>query len=645
MQPTLQTKIFLRFIVVIGLLCVPAVLLTLQWHDRLARGEAQARVGQKLASVRQVLADRVEADAEMLAALAPAVTGCPGARVTEEVRAAFRAAGFDFGGVLDTRSGRGERFLSPAPLDGFSFFFRQWRERGSDGGFVLVPLDELTRENPARAADIRAGLGAVPTGGAPFDRGSLLASLAWKAVSPSGGGPGLVLYAGRVLCFDNRRVDRLAERVIEPHTFRGKPTATVTLFQGGRRVATNVVDPDGRRAVGTSASAEVLDRVLRDGRPWSDRAWVVDRWYVAAYAPIRDPSGRVIGMTYVGILEDLLLDTRNRMVAAMAGVFAAGALGAVLVSWLLSRALTRPLRRLLNAAEGVRGGVFELPPPAEPGDFREVSELIDAFAGMVAALRERDLSLTDANARLKEINAKLEATNRNYMEMLSFVTHELSNMVGVLVMDAHALRDSLGGKLSPEEQDCLASLFQYLDRFRDIIRNYLDLSRIEKDRMEVRKVAMNLWYDALQPACHELAGSMEIKDMRLTVDASVKSLDLEADPNLLRVVFFNLVGNAVKYGRSGGEVRIRFGQGGAGAVRVDVWNEGEGIPAADLARLGEKFFRPRTPAGRRAGGTGLGLYITREILERHGGSLVIDSREGEWAEFGVVLPHSGVAAG
>ncbi|MBP7867673.1 MAG: cache domain-containing protein [Acidobacteria bacterium] len=643
MQPTLQKKIFLRFIVVIGLLCVPAVLLTLQWHDRLARGEAQARVSQKLASVRQVLGDRIEADAELLAALAPAVAGRPGAGVTEEVRAAFRAGGFDFGGVMDLSAGGGERFLSAATLDGSSFFCRQWRERGPESGFVLVPLDELTRENPARAAELRAGLGAIPAAGAPFDRGVLLASLAWKAVTGVAGGPGSVVYAGRVLCFDNPRVDRLAERVIEPHVFRGKPTATVTLFQGGRRVATNVVDPGGRRAVGTSASAEVLDRVLRDGHLWSDRAWVVDRWYVAAYAPIRDPSGRVIGMTYVGILEELLLDTRDRMVAAMAGVFAAGALAAVLVSWLLSRALTRPLRRLLLAAEGVRGGGFELPPPAAPGDFREVSELLDAFTGMVTALRERDLSLKDANTRLKEINAKLEATNRNYMEMLSFVTHELSNMVGVLVMDAHALRDSLGGKMGPEEQECLASLLQYLDRFRDIIRNYLDLSRIEKDRMEVRRVAMNLWYDALQPACHELAGSMEIKDMRLSVDEAVKSVDLEADPNLLRVVFFNLVGNAVKYGRSGGEVRIRLGECAAGHCRIDVWNEGEGIPPADLARLGEKFFRPRTPAGRRAGGTGLGLYITREILERHGGSLAIDSREGAWAEFGVTLPLGGPA--
>jgi len=112
---------------------------------------------------------------------------------------------------------------------------------------------------------------------------------------------------------------------------------------------------------------------------------------------------------------------------------------------------------------------------------------------------------------------------------------------------------------------------------------------------------------------------------------------VQADPALLQIVYENLLSNAAKYGRQGGTVRMT-GRRINGWVELHTWNEGQGVSAERLEELFRKFSRLQPP-GHQERGTGLGLYITREIVRKHGGEIRAESREGEWIDFIFTLPR------
>ena len=108
------------------------------------------------------------------------------------------------------------------------------------------------------------------------------------------------------------------------------------------------------------------------------------------------------------------------------------------------------------------------------------------------------------------------------------------------------------------------------------------------------------------------------------------------DPRLLRIVFNNLINNAIKYGRAGTPIEVKFYRSGAQAV-FSVRNEGIGIPANDMARLFRRFGRLRQPGSEGIKGSGLGLYLCHRIVALLGGSIEVKSEAGKYAEFHVSL--------
>jgi signal transduction histidine kinase len=128
------------------------------------------------------------------------------------------------------------------------------------------------------------------------------------------------------------------------------------------------------------------------------------------------------------------------------------------------------------------------------------------------------------------------------------------------------------------------------------------------------------------------------KGMPLERDYPAVPVMLTCDPDLLKIVAVNLVGNAIKYGRDGGRVRVTVVPGDDRGAAVRVWNEGPGFPASQRSRLFRKFSRLDTPELKKRKGTGVGLYTSWRIVKLHGGSIDATSEEGSWAEFSVRLP-------
>jgi signal transduction histidine kinase len=167
-------------------------------------------------------------------------------------------------------------------------------------------------------------------------------------------------------------------------------------------------------------------------------------------------------------------------------------------------------------------------------------------------------------------------------------------------------------------------------------RNYLELSRVEKGELDVEPNDIDLVRDAIRPVLAEFEhAALERKvhiEARLPDEAP-----LRGDAVLLRVVCKNLVDNALKYGREGGTIKLSLDRCDE-TWRLVVWNEGDGLSPDKLNRLFQKFVRfgrEETVARR---GTGLGLFITRAIVTKHGGEIRAESEEGRWMQFTVTVP-------
>jgi two-component system, NtrC family, sensor kinase len=143
----------------------------------------------------------------------------------------------------------------------------------------------------------------------------------------------------------------------------------------------------------------------------------------------------------------------------------------------------------------------------------------------------------------------------------------------------------------------------------------------------------------VEPVLESLATPIERKGVRIENNLA-PGLRVFADKDLLRVVYDNLISNALKYGREDGWVRLNA-ELTAGGIALSVENAGEGIPREQCDRLFRKFSRLETLEVTGQKGTGLGLYICKAIVEQHGGTIGVDSEEGRWTRFTLTLPLEG----
>jgi two-component system NtrC family sensor kinase len=446
-----------------------------------------------------------------------------------------------------------------------------------------------------------------------------------------------VLYGGRALNFNYELVDELRDLAFGRETHRGKPLGTVTVFLGGVRVATNVLGPDHTRAVGTRVSEEVQNQVLEQGRSWSDRAWVVDSWYLSGYEPLRSPDGEILGMLYVGLLEAPYTEMRSDLVmqyvlivVLVSVITLAGALG------LVGR-ITRPLNKLGKAARQITAGHWE-EPVGQSQAYSEIDNLTEAFRGMQKAIGERDVRLRRQNADLAETNEKLQSINRNYMKMLGFITHELRSPIATIQSMIDALINNVMGELPGEANRSLTRIQRNCEEMQDMIKDYLDLSRAERGELILNTEELDFRRDVIEPCATQAEPLLASRRMSLDIDCPA-NIRVEADAELIRVALGNYLSNASKYGREETTVRL-FVETDDGVNEVCVWNEGPGFSAEERDKLFEKFSRLRNRHTSDKRGSGLGLFLCRQILELHGGKVWAESEEGRWARFCFSFPST-----
>jgi len=289
---------------------------------------------------------------------------------------------------------------------------------------------------------------------------------------------------------------------------------------------------------------------------------------------------------------------------------------ALIISLVVAACFSRPLANLRQAAGRLAGG--ELGHQADPQTgLAELDRLAEDFNKMSARLDERDKNLSIANS-------KLALLNKNYVDLIDFVSHEIKGILATVVMNVCAVHDEFFGALNEKQKRALHSAAQSLDYLTLTVRKFLNLGKIEKGELKVNKTEAKLSEDIFGRAISPLLPSAARKGMSIQNNIAA-NLRAFIDPELMQIAAGNLIANAVKYGNEGSEIVISSRQCD-GKIGLEVYNDSIPLTAAQQAQLFKRFSRLDTAATRFEKGTGLGLFITKEIIQMHGGKIWTEAR-------------------
>jgi len=427
-----------------------------------------------------------------------------------------------------------------------------------------------------------------------------------------------VVYGGKILNRDTYIVDKIRDFVFENRLYKSKPIGTVTIFLDDIRISTNVIDNEGNRAIGTRVSKIVKEAVLEKGGVWFHKAFVVTDWYLTAYKPIRDINNKIIGMLYVGTLLQPFIDLTKKIVLIFSIIILIGFILTIIISFVLATSISNKIMVLVKATDIYAAGNFDYRIPAN-FSIKEFNNLANEFNEMAEKIKER-------KANLKISNERLNGLNKNYLDLISFVSHELKGILSSTILNAYSVRDGFLGMINFKQRKALDSITRNLDYLAATVKNFLNLSRLEKGELLVNKQIVNLSEDIIEPTIEAFIKEANEKEMEI-INTIERGYKINVDFDLMRIVFNNLIGNGVKYGAKRGKIIIRKKEIEGGKIEIEVYNDGQPIEVDQIDRLFKKFSRIITESTKKVRGTGLGLYITKEIIEKHNGSIYVKPRK------------------
>lgn len=275
--------------------------------------------------------------------------------------------------------------------------------------------------------------------------------------------------------------------------------------------------------------------------------------------------------------------------------------------------------------------------PVELAITRVAWEGPPTFTGYIRDITDR----TRAESEREELLARVEEALRLRDRFISLSAHELKSPLTALGGHAQLLQREARRAGDAVALGRLEVVNRQVRRMTRLVEQLLDVSRLETGRVEFESVPFDL-SAAIREAVEE--ARVSYPDVALRLEDQAGPARVLGDPDRILRVVANLLANAVKYSGERREIEVRVGREGDWAV-VAVSDYGIGIPSEELGRVFDLYFRASNASDRSYDGLGLGLYIGREIVERHGGELRVASREGEGSTFSFTLPMYAGGAG
>jgi signal transduction histidine kinase len=265
------------------------------------------------------------------------------------------------------------------------------------------------------------------------------------------------------------------------------------------------------------------------------------------------------------------------------------------------------------------------------------NQMTDHKLPLAEVLAER-AALAIENARLYteqvEARRKVEDLSRLKDEFLSIASRELRTPVTSIKGYTQLARTLINEGDLKTSEDYLEVALDQIDRMSRLILELLDVSRIETGRLEIRREAMR-WTEFVRDVVQHHHTATRQRRFYLSIPAA--SSVVLGDRDRLEQVLGNLLENAVKYSPEGTDIFVEVREDGDRVI-TSIRDQGIGIPMDEIGQVFERFHRGRQVSSTNYGGLGLGLYISKEIVERHGGTIWVESREGQGTTFYFALP-------
>lgn len=381
----------------------------------------------------------------------------------------------------------------------------------------------------------------------------------------------------------------------------------------GRYLAGSAPEPEGGLAVTPNISSALLGKIGLKSSVTAD--------YMDAAIPITRG-----GQSYIVYI----LDNRETAQALNAGMFGLimeamvlGLVISILLSFLLSKTMVRPLQRLTDGIELAARGDFSRKLEVTSSD--EIGQLTESFNTMAH--------------QLQTTIADLEREEQKRKDFVANVSHELRTPLTNIKSYAETLGDGVGD-LPPEmERKFLGVILNESDRMTHILQDLLTLSRFDSGRSELRLTRFP-FAKAVDDTYQAILMDAQNHSHTVTLELADWLPQVRADRERIMQVMMNIVSNAIKYTPDGGQIVISAGMEG-NKVWMQVDDNGIGIPESDRNRIFERFYRVDKARSRQSGGTGLGLSIALEIMRQHEGRLFLVDKDGPGLRIRMELPIAG----
>ncbi|MGQ0653825.1 MAG: ATP-binding protein [Betaproteobacteria bacterium] len=347
----------------------------------------------------------------------------------------------------------------------------------------------------------------------------------------------------------------------------------------------------------------------------------IDRAQVAAFYPLPLDSMRVISARVVERAQ--FLEIPDSRAAGVPELFARAAV--------IGRFRSATFVPLVRDGRGIGTLVLTHPLPGFRFSRRQRA-LLETFAGQ-ALIAIENVRLFNA---LREKTRQLEAASRNKSQFIANLSHELRTPLTSILGFSEVLRDGKSGTLTEQQTRFASAINDSGEHLLSLINDILDLSKIEAGRMELHRAEFALPAE-IGKALTAIGPRAERRgvEVRSKIDAELGAF--YGDRRKFRQMLLNLLSNAVKFTPKGGRVQLRA-KARADGIKIAVRDSGVGISPEDQAALFKDFSQVGRDAARKAQGTGLGLALTKRLVELHGGSVAVESEPGKGSTFSFTLP-------
>jgi signal transduction histidine kinase len=326
-----------------------------------------------------------------------------------------------------------------------------------------------------------------------------------------------------------------------------------------------------------------------------------------------------------------------RTALLLAGFVAAG----IVLSVFLARRLVRPIERMQTAAARIGAGAYEERIELDRRD--ELGGLADELNRMAASLQElvkgleqkvaeRTNELQQALAELSQKSSQLEIASKHKSDFLANMSHELRTPLNAIIGFSQVLQQKLVGEINEKQEEYLNDVLSSAGHLLTLINDILDLSKVEAGHVELETATFSL-REALERGIVMVRERATKNGVQLALEVDPEIDLVDGDERRIRQVVFNLLSNAVKFTPEGGRIDITTARSD-GEVRVAVADTGPGIARSDLQRIFEEFQQAQPDSE----GTGLGLALSKSLVELHGGRMWVESEIGKGSTFVFTLP-------